>query len=456
MTVPTAEAPGLHGFTVVAQNAAGAFDSAEGQLTVASDVALHTQAVHLQLVPVQTTAGQGTPATYKVIVTNTGDTTDTYNLAFAITNASGTLKTRNLALAAPLANFTATFAQPTITVAPGASNARTVLLTLTPQPITNPGSQPFTVSATSTSNHTITSQASSTVNVLSLGVAVSLLKNGQPVNPATNPVLPGDTITMQVKNTGTAKDTFTLSLAGPAALGSTLGATTVSLAAGAKSNLIPITVSAANFATLNEALNLTAIATSRTNAAVKNSANTPVTISNPTVGLTAQFTPDTRIVAPKGTGTFTLQVNNTGNTEYVYTATILSSQNVVNAHLVGLDGQPTQNPVQFHLPGLGIGDLTLQGTVPGTGSGTVTVQVQEYKVQPDGTLALVATAPSVTATILAVTPRPPAPVTVAPFPPGTLYYLYRPTRFGTIAPSRPFFSTNPIFKLPPGGGGGRL
>ena len=132
VTVPAGTSSQTRVFSVFAQTAAGALDAVEGELIILGGapgggggpphVDLNTLAVDVALTPSQGTAGQGTPATYKVIVTNVGDAVDTYTL-------SGSFP----------AGFTATFAEPTVTVPPGLSNFREVLLMLTPPPGTSAG-----------------------------------------------------------------------------------------------------------------------------------------------------------------------------------------------------------------------------------------------------------------------------------------------------------------------------
>ena len=80
VTVPVGAAADTTGFRVLAATADGAQDSVEGQLTVSSKVSLPTQAMNLQLSPTQASAGQGTPATYQITVTNVGNVADTYQL----------------------------------------------------------------------------------------------------------------------------------------------------------------------------------------------------------------------------------------------------------------------------------------------------------------------------------------------------------------------------------------
>jgi uncharacterized membrane protein len=363
---------------VVSANVGGTTGSVQGTLTLAgvpvvpaADPDAHGVVVGLS--PTQAAAGQGTSAVYTVQLTNTGSAYDT----FALT-VSGLP-----------AGVTASFAQTSVEVPPGASNFRDVTLLLTPQPGTAIGSVPFTVTATSASKPSVTGTASGTLNVLANGVRVAL-------NPPSGP--PGSTFQMTVTNTGQVTDTFALSLASPAGLVSTLGTSKVTLAPGA-SQVVPITTSAVNFAVPGP-LSLTALATSEGNSAVQASASAALSIPQ-TTGMTASFSPATQVLAVPGSSSFLLQVNNTGNTEDAYTATITGTNGPVSATLTGLDGQPTQTIATFRLPGLSSGAILLNTNLATTGQGAVTVQVQS---QSTGAMT------SATATVSSgVSPTPPPP-----------------------------------------------
>jgi len=345
VTVPAGAVAGTQVFEVDTQTAAGASDSVEGQLTVTSTVDL--PGVNLSLSPSSVTAGQGTTAIYTVTVTNVGNETDTYNLT---------------ATGLP-AGIQASFSPATITVPPGQSNFRDVTLTLTPAPGTAAAAYPFTVTAVSTTSSSATAMAQGTLTVVSNGVSVAL-------SPGSGP--PGTTFQMTVTNTGTVADTYNLALAGPAALVATLGQTTVTLAPGA-SQQVTITTGAVTFA-VQGALPLSATATSQTNSAVVGSATAALTIPA-SVGLTTQFTPASQTLAQVGPTTFLLMVNNTGNVQDSYSATITGSTGPITASLMGLDGQPTQTIPIFILPGLSTGAIMVQANLTASASASVTVQV---------------------------------------------------------------------------------
>src|SRR5205814_6092332 len=109
-------------------------------------------------------------------------------------------------------------------------------------------------------------------------------------------------------NTGTITDTFNLALAGPAALVASLGMDQVTLAPGA-SQMVPIRIGAVDFA-LPGKLNLTAVATSTSNPAIRGAAAAELSIPT-TRGMTAEFSPAAQTLSHPGLATFLLMVHNT-------------------------------------------------------------------------------------------------------------------------------------------------
>jgi hypothetical protein len=298
--------------------------------------------------PATASAGQGTPATYVVQVTNTGSADDTFALSVADLPAG----------------VTAQFSPSSVEVPPGISNFRDVTLTLTPQAGTTAGSDAFRVTATSTSKPSVAGTAAGMLNVLDNGVSVSL-------TPSSG--APGSSFELKVTNAGKAKDSFNLALGGPAALVSQLGSKQVTLAAG-DSQMVPISTGAVNFA-VQGPLNLAATATSETNPNVQDGAMADLTIPA-TTGMTASFSPATQSVSVPGTVSFVLQVHNTGNSEDSYTATISGTNGPITATFMGVDGKPTQTIPIFRVPGLGTASILVQANLKGASTGNVTVQVQ--------------------------------------------------------------------------------
>jgi uncharacterized membrane protein len=381
-------------FTVAASDPnSGAAGSAQATLNVAGTPVLKPQpdahGIVATLAPTQASAGQGTAAQYVIQLTNTGSADDQFNLA--VTGLpSGIAPT----LAQQLA----------VDVPPGAGNSRDIALSLAVGAGVAPGSYPFTVTATSNAATPYMGSASGTLTVTATGVSVSL-------NKTTG--APGDTFQLTVTNTGTVQDTYNLSLGEPASLVATLAMSTVTLAAG-KSTTIPITTGPVTFSDQG-ALSLMAVAASQTTPAVKASATASLTI--PAMqGLTAQLMPATQTLAQPGPAPFTAQVENTGNTQDSYTATIVGITGPITAALVGLDGLPTQTIPNFSLPGLSIGLLPLRTTATGDGVGTVSIKVTSLS-DPLRTTTLTAKVQAGLAAptpVVTVTPPIVAPVTISP------------------------------------------
>ena len=364
-----------------------------GQPVSTPDLTAH--GVVLSLSPAQGSIGQNTSASYVVQVTNTGSADDEYDLS-----VSG------------LPSDVDTFFSPVgfdLAVPAGASNFRDAVLTLSsPFGFVTPGAYPFTVTAQSFGSSSVTGSVTGTLTVTSLGVSVFLDKQSG---------APGDTFTMTVRNTGSVTDTYDLSLGGPAALTASLAQNKVTLAPDASQD-VTITTSAINFV-LPGTLDLTAIATSEANSAVNGGSSATLNIAK-TSGLSATLAPSVQVLPIPGTSSFLLTVNNTGNAEDSYTATIMGTSGPVTATLVGLDGLPTQTIPTFYLPGLSTGAILLQTDLSTVGPGTVTVQVSSLTQQSESA--------SVTAIVSATATPTPTP-TPAPTPTPT------PTPTSTPAPT---------------------
>jgi hypothetical protein len=202
-----------------------------------------------------------------------------------------------------------------------------------------------------------------------------------------------------VTNTGTVTDTYDLQLAGPAALVSNLGMEQVTLAPGA-SQVVPITTGSVDFAVQGN-LNLMAAATSTSDPAIQGAASADLAIPA-THGMTASFSPATQTLSSPGTATFLLTVQNTGNAEDSYSATIIGTNGPVAATLIGLDGSPTQSIPTFFLPGLSTGEIELQVNLSAIGQGTVTVQVKSLT----NAESMSPTALTIVSPALVITPSP--------------------------------------------------
>jgi uncharacterized repeat protein (TIGR01451 family) len=357
-------ATGDDGFAVTASGNDGAIGSVQGDLVLQGQPAPPDPDSHgivVSLTPATAMAGQGTSAQYVVQLTNTGSADDEFSLS-----------TTGLP-----AGVTATFGQTTIAVPPGASNFHDVTLILTTAAGTKPGSIPFQVTATSTTDSSVLSRASGTLDVVAGGVSVSL-------NPSSAP--PGSSLQAKVTNTCVVADTFKLALGGSAALISTLSTAQVTLAPGA-SQVVAIKTRTVKFADQGE-LSLTASATSTTNPAVSGAASANLSIPS-TQNMKAAFSPASQTLSKPGTASFLLIVHNTGNSQDSYSATIVGTSGPVKARLAGLDGLPTQSVPLFVLPGLSTGAILVSADLSGLENSSVTVEVKSLT---DGTITETVTA----------------------------------------------------------------
>ncbi len=327
-----------------------------GAPVVVPDVQSHGVAV--TITPSPATAGSGMPVNYTVRLTNTGSADDTFKLSF------------NSNLGASLDGY---YFSQAAGIAIPAGESTDVTLTLVIDSAATPGPYNFSVTATSNFYPASTATAADALTVVSAGVSVSL-------SPSS--VAPGAPLQMYVQNTGQSTDTFNLALAGPAALVSSLATQSVTLGAGA-SQEVDITTSAANFAEAGT-LALTATATSQTDTSVEASDTADLTIPS-TQGVTASFNPATQNLAAPGATSFLLLVNNTGNTEDSYSATITGTTGPITASLIGLDGQPAQSEPLFILPGLSEGAILLDVSGSSPGQGTVTVTIQSLTNSSEST-----------------------------------------------------------------------
>ncbi len=257
---------GDYGFTVAASGNNGSMASVEGDLVLEGQAVTpdpNSHGIVAALTPSTVTAGQATSAQYVVQLTNTGSADDTFSLA-----ATGLPS-----------SVMASFGESSVDVPPGVSNFRDIPLELSVKQGTTSGSYPFTVTATSTTDPAVTNTTNGTLVVTAGGVKVTL-------NPSSG--APGTSFQATVTNTGTVTDTYTLALAGPAALVSNLNSTSVTLSPGASQN-VPITTGAVNFA-VQGSLPLIAMATSTTNPAIQGAAYFE-SDHRSSQGMTAEFTP---------------------------------------------------------------------------------------------------------------------------------------------------------------------
>jgi len=130
---------------------------------------------------------------------------------------------------------------------------------------------------------------------------------------------PGQTFQANVYNAGLVDDTYDLTLAGPAALVSTLSVPAVTVASHS-TETVTISTGPVSFAAPGD-LPLILVATSQTVPSVQASEMSRLIIPS-TKGLTASFDPASVALPVLVPASALLLVNNTGNVEGAYTATI--------------------------------------------------------------------------------------------------------------------------------------
>ena len=204
--------------------------------------------------------------------------------------------------------------------------------------------------ATSTSDPTVTSTTSGTLVVTAGGVQVTL-------NPGS--ARPGSSFQATVTNTGTVADTYNVVLAGPAALVSSLETSQVTLAPGASSDR----ADQHRRGRFRRAGQPEPDGRGDLDQQPGHPGHGHLGLAIPaTTGMTADFSPASQTLSSPGTATFLLTVQNTGNTEDTYSATIIGANGPVTATLIGPDGSPTQSVPLFRLAGLSTGTIVLRLT----------------------------------------------------------------------------------------------
>jgi len=358
---------------VVTATSAGVASSVQATLTLVGAPILPptdpiAKGVVVEVSPTQNTAGRGTTAAYTVRLTNTGSKADQFTLTI------GSLPT----------GFVAALEQNPVDVPAGASNFRDVLLTLVPPLDASPADVVFTVTADSLLDPTTADSASATLSVLTGGVDVVLAPTNGP---------PNSTFQMTVTNTGQSTDTFDLSLAAPVALAAALPVAQVTLDAG-EAQVVAIDVGQIDFA-VPGGLQLVAVATSTAEPAVRDFDQASIDVA-PFMDVTAQFNPPAIARMRPGADELMLEINNVGNVEDSYTATIVATRGPMVAELIGTDGQPTQTIDQFIMPGLSQGVLKVASTLTDFGQGSITVRIQSLTdpaIAVDATVTVTADVP---------------------------------------------------------------
>ena len=353
LTTPINLQYGAYTFVVTAQTAGGIFDSVPGTLTVNQTVNLGgngsnvVTAFTASLSPSQVTAGRGDNSQpFMFYLTNTGNQAAQLQLGYPTNLPNGwSIGSYVPAYYANVQPNTSTILTETIAVPRG----------------TTPGPYAITIPV---QDGSVTENLSVTVNVSGAGMQGYISPNAG--TPAT-------AFTLTLTNSGTAQDTFNLSVVGPLAQAASIESS-VTLAAGASSPSIPITLHALNYVLpANAQLQIQAVSKNDPNVVVV----FPATVTLPaTKSVTAAITPSTTNVSTNpGTVNLLFDATNTGNATDSYSAQIIGTTGPVTATLVNTNGQSGQSIPLFYAPGLGTAQFPLNATVTGIGKSTVTVAV---------------------------------------------------------------------------------
>ncbi len=355
LTVPLNAAPVTYSFFTVVTTAGGITASVGGMLVVQSvpysgtgNVNTTYIAFTATLTPSSVTVGQQGSAMFQVAITNTGTSPANIQVGYSsgYTLPSGWQ-----------VNFTPTYGP---YVQPGLNNTSTitgaVLLPPTNYNSTAPGQYiiPFQVQYSNAPPINIPL----TVNVVGPGVSTYIIGSGA---PSTN-------FSLNLTNTGSAPDTYSLSIEGVLAQAVSIQSPAGPVASGSQLQ-VPITFNPIDFVAPGN-YTLQVKTGSQTNPAVVSYATTTVTISG-SKSVTAAINPSSPSVsATPGSLSLQFQANNTGNVPDTYTASIAGTTGPVTATLSG-----GQSIAAFAIPALGNSEYPLNATVTGSGTATITVQV---------------------------------------------------------------------------------
>lgn len=340
---------GDYALTITATND-GVSDSVQGLLTLEGDVFTpfaEERGVSGSIQPTLLSVGQGNAAVYDIELINTGVSEET--LTFEVDTFDLPPGT------------TVAFSEDTVVIPPGPGNRRELTLTVIP-PVGSTPDQYFLIVFAQSADFELFVDLSAELVVLEQGVEVA-------ITPTTGS--PASTFDLIVTNTGEVTDTFDLSISAPSAIVSTLGSTFVTLDAG-DSQTIPITVADISFA-LPGLLPLVATATSQAQPGVTDSDAADVEIDE-SRNLFAEFDPNVVALPTPGPSTLRLIVNNLGNVEDQYVATIIGTTGPIIASLNGLN-DPVTTSEPFIIPPLGSAVLLVNAELTDAEPSTVTVEV---------------------------------------------------------------------------------
>jgi hypothetical protein len=187
-----------------------------------------------------------------------------------------------------------------------------------------------------------------------------------------NPGIPSSAYALTLFNTGTAQDTYKLSVVGPLAQAFSIPPSVT--VAGAQQSNIPVTITSPKYLTQGSFV-LQIRAVSQKDPSVQTVVSATINVPA-SYGVTSAIVPSSATVSTNpGSVNLLFNATNTGTVADTYTAQITKTTGPVSAVLVNGGGQSGTSISQFYVSPLGTAQIPLNATVNGTGNGSVTVTV---------------------------------------------------------------------------------
>jgi uncharacterized membrane protein len=257
----------------------------------------------VEITPEAVNAGPGVPTPFEVIVTNQGTTAETFNL--------------NMDMPAGWAASLQLLGNPVseLLVAPGAGNAVSLQLLVTPPNSAATGNYGFTVTAQADAQ--VSASAGGTVQVGNLGVDMVITSGPDSLPPDGSGIFE-----VAITNTGQQADTYDLSAFGPFAPFATLSQETVTLNPG-ESQTVQVTINGVDFAMAGD-YRVGLHAQSQTQSEIEDAAAAQLTVTEQE-GLEMQWLPETQAITETSQAAFTLIMTNTGNVNTTFDLSVGAS-----------------------------------------------------------------------------------------------------------------------------------
>jgi uncharacterized membrane protein len=349
VSIPVIVTSATHGplpFSITAE-ASGGQDTASAVLN-----AVGHYAVGLALDPENNVAGPATPALFDLIVTNLGDTADSYDLLLTLPAGwSGALDANGLVLSAAEGTPTDSLSLP-----PHIFNNAQLRLLITPDLAAVPGDYEFGVTAVSQSGPSVQTTITGTVEVLPLGVQVAIEPQETTMSPLDNGLWQ-----VAITNTGTVADSFDLTAAGIISFTASFSQSSITLGPG-QSQTVQMSSGPLPFG-LAQSYPFWVMATSQSDERIRNAGFASVTFTG-YEGVEVAWLPAGQTVTDTLSASFLLVITNTGN--------ILTDYHI-ELDMPGLSGQLLLDELPIPTRSTAVLPLTVYAGGPGTYNLTGTV-----------------------------------------------------------------------------------